>query len=578
MNPAFFVPVLLVVMTATIATAMGQDCRKELAQKVCLTDEYSSQPPTDHCGEETVASKAILAAFDEFPDFLKAEVCKLDRIFVPAHARFTGLTTGSVGADGKVSKVVVFLNGELLSKTLTWSQFLTWKEQLSFGGSQEPGVTRQDLASYSGWSLRGSDSFVPFIFAHEMGHVLDLKYGVYERWAPFSWNMNPTGLDTPLPSNEFPHRQGACFYQCSGKFIEASSSTEYYQGLNQSSFVDGYAATDPVEDFAETFAFFVMDRSKGAELSLALPGGDRIDLMARFRSQKFADKTSFVARLVRELSGIQIVSGGWLEDLSLKPLIQEKVQTFDPSRIAASLQAMQSLSEYPNVAEADPASFHVSSDALPEVLLDKFRILNHVAFGRQDVLQLKPTPEADGYGGALCVPSQKTVFISPRFVEEQSKDVRGSHFLDFVVAHEVSHYVYELAVDRSEDHRSPAGNRSLLGAIAQENRDLGKRQIADPLLMQDPSFTRQYYENMIDAAVAHAEVDSFALYLLRALKMDRGDALATIIATHEEQKDQLAFARSMPGGFMRALAYDGLDDTDLIRIGAMNGAVESWAK
>lgn len=79
--------------------------------------------------------------------------------------------------------------------------------------------------------------------------------------------------------------------------------------------------------------------------------------MARFRSQKFADKTSFVARLVRELSEIQIVSGGWLEDLSLKPLIQEKVQTFDPSRIAASLQAMQSLSEYPNVAEADPALF-----------------------------------------------------------------------------------------------------------------------------------------------------------------------------------------------------------------------------
>lgn len=43
----------------------------------------NTAPGPDHCGEETVASKAILAAFDEFPDFLKAEVCKLDRIFVP---------------------------------------------------------------------------------------------------------------------------------------------------------------------------------------------------------------------------------------------------------------------------------------------------------------------------------------------------------------------------------------------------------------------------------------------------------------------------------------------------------------
>lgn len=96
--------------------------------------------------------------------------------------------------------------------------------------------------------------------------------------------------------------------------------------------------------------------------------------------------------------------------------------------------------------------------------------------------------------------------------------------------------------------------------------------------MQDPSFTRQYYENMIDATMAPRRSGFICALSLEGAEDGSGRRSSHHHSHAREQKDQLAFARSMPGGFMRALAYDGLDDTDLIRIGAMNGAVESWAK
>ncbi len=99
-----------------------------------------------------------------------------------------------------------------------------------------------------------------------------------------------------------------------------------------------------------------------------------------------------------------------------------------------------------------------TNERLPREVYEIFERLNVSAFHRP-LLQLKTCRSCR----AAADLSALTVFISPEFVRELSEEAPSMEdyhlLLHFVLAHEIGHYIYELAIDSAEG-LSLNGNRS----------------------------------------------------------------------------------------------------------------------
>ncbi len=117
-----------------------------------------------------------------------------------------------------------------------------------------------------------------------------------------------------------------------------------------------------------------------------------------------------------------------------------------------------------------------SREALPPEVAEIFDRLNLSAFQRP-LLQLK-TCRACRAAADL---SALTVFISPDFVRQIAEQATSPQdyrlLLHFVLAHEIGHYIYELAVETSEG-RSWNGNRSFRAFKDSYSRCTADRQKA----------------------------------------------------------------------------------------------------
>ncbi len=97
------------------------------------------------------------------------------------------------------------------------------------------------------------------LLIHECGHVTDLG-GL--RGTPNGGTTNFFDGATPIVAND----PSVAFYALSWL-----SPTEHQPGTKNTDFVSGYAASDPFEDFAETFAYYTLQKDAFQKLAAKNP-------------------------------------------------------------------------------------------------------------------------------------------------------------------------------------------------------------------------------------------------------------------------------------------------------------------
>lgn len=166
---------------------------------------------------------------------------------------------------------------------------------------------------------------------------------------------------------------------------------------------------------------------------------------------------------------------------------------------------------------------------LPQLFLDQpvdaevlniFLQIERFVFGRNGVLQIK---NCEGYAFSIGTDyNLKTIFVDPSFLEGRRKKY-GTEFrtlIYFVLAHEISHFVAEASI---ENGRTINGYSSVYAPPDIEDRD---GQLIPTAAM--------------DSALGHAEVDVYALLILRKMRVQAPAVMLEELKVYLEQAGNLA--------------------------------------
>jgi hypothetical protein len=310
-------------------------CRARIERLVCLVEPVppgEENTPRD-CVKDVDLSRAVnslQAIYDAYPPALQSVFCRLGQIFL--EKKFYATAYASSTPDGKQA-VMGFRADLLLGQPRSLSEWVSWKEQLSFGGAKDYSL-RDDLVKVrasSNLAAPASD-FIYFVIAHEFGHVLDAEHTVsndfsqctrdadpacvpkVESWTALSWakvypkreatEEDPWNLRAAVPNDDgrFAHREELCFYGCRPAHGKPELMAPLYASHYDSNFITTYAATNVWDDFAETVAFYSGTRYTDSHYDLVLPDGTTYDLADKYKnSTHFRAKREWVERFFQKI-------------------------------------------------------------------------------------------------------------------------------------------------------------------------------------------------------------------------------------------------------------------------------------
>ncbi len=178
----------------------------------------------------------------------------------------TGYTDVALDAHGQAVAGFVVLDAAVLARRRA-NDWATWKENTPF--KPQPGHQLQAQIEEPRHDNR--TQAIQYILLHELGHVLAIGAGFHPPWHqplkdlplsarhPFydlSWQMDrDTGRHASLFDGRFEQRGRVAYYF--GARLDATDMLPVYSRLAETNFVSLYAATNPYDDFAESFASYV---------------------------------------------------------------------------------------------------------------------------------------------------------------------------------------------------------------------------------------------------------------------------------------------------------------------------------
>lgn len=289
-------------------------CRDQIAKAICLTKNNPLDTPAN-CQADGAAryAKPFEALYDHAPPALQSMFCSLKKLYVIGEFFGTAFGGTLLDAQGHIIGAQMGIRQSVLDQNLDLKTWATWKEQLSFGGitgsyTATPGLPYVATVT----SVPGVNDFLYFVVAHEMGHMFDFANRLNKleptknppaaddppanpafvegSWGSISW----TNLSTPRAQNKFPYRRGLCFYECGGEFMTKTAAPEVYRGLAKSEFISSYAASNPHDDFADTLAYYLMDKNLGTTYQLSSGQGESYDVMMKLHSPVFQAKYQYI--------------------------------------------------------------------------------------------------------------------------------------------------------------------------------------------------------------------------------------------------------------------------------------------
>lgn len=303
--------VTLVCMTVASSAVAKPDIGFEakLSDAICLveapTNESDRYKPNRTClpGGEVYAAQ-VLEAYRSFPLFVQQELCSVKFLYI--EKQFFGAAWSSPVEESNPNEMMIGLNQRELDSRLTLDPFLTWFEQLSFGGKTDFS-TSQGLPSISirpkGWA---SSTYLIDTLLHETGHLVDFRSHFNRSdckrpddcqpsagsWTEIGWKNE----STPKPENDFPDRKFICINSCGSTHLDPKEAPKFYRSLYRGGFVSQLSALNSMEDFAESFSLYVKEKYLGFHTELDDGQGHHYTSTSTFDSKEFEAKRNYLEK------------------------------------------------------------------------------------------------------------------------------------------------------------------------------------------------------------------------------------------------------------------------------------------
>lgn len=263
-------------------------CKADFSQKTCLTDPLVDQWQPRKCLPN---NSRYVKALADITDLLNPETqkafCALAVIYIEQDIEsiaYAGMTENR--------RPIMGIKKEMLESEVPASVVFSWKEQKAFG-IQKPLFQVDPLAPALNMTLTGPHVVLRYVITHEMGHVMDFANDADADWSKISWSF-----DQPKDLNRFPLWNQLCFYNCGhNDHIPLAQMNAFYDQLYNSSFVTTYSAVNSSEDFAESFAFYLLSQDPAFKFYIETP---QITYMAHIKWLELDKKRGWLERFFED--------------------------------------------------------------------------------------------------------------------------------------------------------------------------------------------------------------------------------------------------------------------------------------
>lgn len=232
---------------------------------------YSERPVPARENSEFIRDVEI--AVSNLPDSVRMITARM--VVCIALIRDLGGGTGYMDVvadlDGSVAGGFIVLDEGALDRTA--NAWASWKE----GSAFQPGAEQSLDVRIEKPENDTRINAIRYILLHELGHVIDAVLGVTQTdsgnnqnirsrgFYSLSWTDPAASQDMVLTGNTlhsrfdevWPEREILAFYAFENSMLTLSDAVSIYQQLRQTNFPTLYAATSPMDDFAESFANYV---------------------------------------------------------------------------------------------------------------------------------------------------------------------------------------------------------------------------------------------------------------------------------------------------------------------------------
>ncbi|MBC7741072.1 MAG: putative zinc-binding metallopeptidase [Bdellovibrionaceae bacterium] len=294
------------------------DCRANIAEVMCLVGapEVGMAPQDRPCIEGGKDYAVYFEQiYDKYPPKLQNIFCSVKRIFIENKFYGTAYAGAFKNAAGQTVGAMMGIRKSVLDQKLNLSTWASWKEQLSFGGITDSYSISPNLPQIITTTSAEVSDFLYFVVTHEVGHLLDFANGlnrlsdcksidgsddlsdcevVEGTWGSISWHRT----FTPRAVNDFINRTGLCFYQCGDKPMAEQDINKTYADLSQTEFISAYASQHVWDDFADSLAYYMMEKNLNTSYVIDTKHGARYDIMWRLKSPQFAKKYQFIQKFL----------------------------------------------------------------------------------------------------------------------------------------------------------------------------------------------------------------------------------------------------------------------------------------
>lgn len=261
------------------------DCIQHIQSVICLAE--NSDSPCKPSQEIPVDK--VISIYHQLPAFFQKGFCALTQIRIEKNMNSTAYATADVDENWQPIGGIVGINQAALISEKNFSTWISWKEQLNFGGATTPGTVTAGLPTIEA-NAQIHDSLLTYVMIHELSHIFDMANQVQNTWGPEFWENEVT----PKRRFDISARSRFCYYNCNGHFIPTSDAVSVYKEIESSIFPNSYSMMSSMEDFAEVSALYFWSQYPGATYKIHANENSTYDVLAKLSTAVMKWKVNFI--------------------------------------------------------------------------------------------------------------------------------------------------------------------------------------------------------------------------------------------------------------------------------------------